>query len=303
MKLLTCIAALAMLAFAAPAAAQSAWGTLRDGFWGPTFSGSRGVSSDWDRCTNSNRVYDVQISIDSCTNLIAANDARSWFGPLYWYRGLRYLAAGNREQYRNDLAQAEEYFSIEIRANPREYWGYNNRAGVQTRLGHFDNALVDYERAATLSRDAIAPHMGMAGVYFRQREFRAALEALDSAGRTAARTGQSWPSLHAARCDVRAALQIELDRALRFCNRAVRNADTPSYALTSRGYFHFMAATSRRPPPISPAPLKKMRTMPPHCMRAALSPCAKATWRKARRIWLAHAKWMNLESSTTQTPV
>ena len=229
------------VAFASPAAAQ--WGMRVEGSSSglhPRSFGGAGVSADWDRCTNSERVLEPSVSIESCDRLLAENRSRSVSGGIYWYRAMRHHDAGQIDLYEADLRRAGEVFGLDIEANPRSYDGYNNRAAVRTRLEEYEAALADYDRAVALESNADFPHLGRGSVLFRRGDFRAASEAFDRAARIAARMNSTGPTHHSARCEVRAALREDLERARSFCDRAVRNDDTPSYPLTSRGYYFFM---------------------------------------------------------------
>jgi len=230
------IIALAVAALPGLVHAQG-WG-MSTGGSGIDRSGNASNSAHWDRCTNARRTYDTAVSIESCDRLLAeSSQSRSTMGPIYWYRGMRNLDAGQHAQYEDDLKRAGEY----ITANPRRFDGYVNRAAVLMRLGQFDQALADYERAAALESNATAPWMGRGNVLFRRGDYAGASDAYDRAARIAARMASTGSGHHSTRCVVRAAMRDDLDRALSFCNRAVRNSDNPSGAFAARAYLHFMS--------------------------------------------------------------
>jgi tetratricopeptide (TPR) repeat protein len=197
-------------------------------------------SGDWERCTNSDRNNPLERAVESCNRLLAERPGHLGQGAIYWQRAMRYLDAGDAQRAEDDLKLAANAFSAAIEADPRDYTGYNNRGSVLTRLGQFDNALADYDHAIAIESDASSPHLGRGGILFRRGDYAGASASFDRAARIAARTAATGPRHHTTRCEVRAAARIDPDRALEFCNRAVRNSDNPSYALTSRGYYWFM---------------------------------------------------------------
>jgi tetratricopeptide (TPR) repeat protein len=211
---------------------------------GPLNRGSfstSGISAHWDRCTNAQRTYEPAVSIESCDRLLAQSDSSpSSLGAIYWYRAMRNLDAGQRPLYEDDLKRAGEVFSAYVADNPRRYDGYVNRAAVLVRLGELDLALADYERAAALESRASEPWQGRGGVLFRRGDYAGANAAYNQAARIAARMATTDSGHHSTRCVARAALRESLDEAEALCNRAVRNADNPSGALTARGYLHFV---------------------------------------------------------------
>jgi len=235
MRSLACFFAIAVAAVAAPASAQ--W--RMDNSIGLPQLGSVGTSHHWDRCTHEEHVFDPAESVASCDRLLAENDSRSMSGYILWFRAMRHRDAGQHAQYESDLRSAGDIFSQDVTANPRSYDGYYNRGLVAERLENYDAALADYERAAAIESMAPAPHRGRGAILFRRGDYQGASQAFDRAARISARGYSTDPGLHADRCEVRAALRTDLERGLGFCNRAVRNSDTPSSALTSRGYYFF----------------------------------------------------------------
>lgn len=237
----TLAAFLIALVFSASAHAQSGWGMTDpygQGFGRPSlhYPGD----ANWNRCTDPSVGLPLADSIAACERLLVERPGHLNTGAIHWHRAMRYYDHGFSTEGDAALDAAAAAFGLSIRANPRDSSGYNNRAGVLLRRRQFEAALADYNRAIALNSDAVSPLIGRGGVLFRMGDYAAASEAYDQAGRVAARVGQQRPSLHAARCAVRAAMQADLDRGWTFCNRGVRNTDDPSYPLTARGYFQFM---------------------------------------------------------------
>jgi len=231
--------ALAAATLAAPVQAQSGWGMAPPG--GGGFALPRGGSEgDWLRCTNVDRIHPLERSVESCNRMLAERPGHLVSGAIYWYRAMRYQDAGQFSEAEADLNLAAGAFATAIEANPRDYYGYSNRASVRARLGQYDEALADYTYAATIDSNASSPWLGRGNILFRRGDYAGASEAFDRAGRIAARVASTGPAHHTVRCAVRAAANVDLDRARTFCDRAVRNADNPSYALAGRGYFWFM---------------------------------------------------------------
>lgn len=237
-------ALLLALAFATTPALAHAQGWGMNTSHGPLNRGSftsAGVSVQWDRCTNMQRTYEPAVSIENCDRLLAQSDSSpSSLGAIYWYRAMRNLDAGDRTRYEDDLKRAGEVFSTYIADNPRRFDGYVNRAAVLTRLGEFDLALADYERAAGLESGASEPWQGRGGILFRRGDYAGANDAYNRAARIAARTATTDSGHHSTRCVARAALRESFDEAETLCNRAIRNSDNPGGALTARGYLNFM---------------------------------------------------------------
>lgn len=220
-----------------PAAAQSVTSLRPDvGTVGLPDSGNQ---DDWRRCINEERRYTLETAIESCDRLLADRLGHIDVGAAYWHRAMRYQDAEQFDQASENLALAAASYEAAIEANPRRPAGYSRRAAVLARLGRFDEALADYDRAAALSSNVSAPWLGRGSILFRRGDYAGASDAYDRAARIAARTDATHSGHHSARCAVRAASRSDLERGLGFCNRAVRNADAPSYALTARGFFWF----------------------------------------------------------------
>lgn len=229
--------AIALLVGAGAAYAQSGWGMTAPGLG----VGQPPIAdANWNRCADGSLGLPLEDSLAACDRLLADRPGHLNTGAVHWYRAMRYFDRGFAAEGDAALDAASEAFGLFIRANPRDASGYNNRASVLLRRRQFEAALADYDRAIALDSDAVSPHLGRGGVLFRMGDYAGASEAYDQAGRIAARVGEQRPSLHAARCAVRAAMQTDLDRGWTFCNRGVRNTDDPSYPLTARGYFQFM---------------------------------------------------------------
>ena len=222
--------------------AQSGWGMTTpsgQGIGRPFFYNPGDVN--WERCADGSLDLTLEQALAACDNLAADNRGSHLnTGGIHWYRAMRYYDHGLAAEGDAALDAASEAFGLFIRANPRSASGYNNRASVLLRRRQFEAALADYDRAIALDSDAVSPLLGRGGVLFRMGDYTGASETYDQAGRTAARVGEQRPSLHAARCAVRAAMRADLNRGWSFCNRGVRNTDDPSYPLTARGYFQFM---------------------------------------------------------------
>lgn len=225
------------VSLAASASAQSGWGMATPGFGAPF--GYVGNDGDWARCTNADRIHPLERVVESCNRLLAERPGHLNSGGIYWYRAMRYIDAEMFQQADDDLKLAVAEFAAHIEANPREYVGYNNRAAVLTRLGRYDEALADYDRAAALESYATSPLLGRGNLLFRRGDYAGAIDSFDRAARIAARTASTYTSHHTTRCVARAAAGVELDRARHFCDRAVRGTDQRSYALTARGFYFF----------------------------------------------------------------
>lgn len=238
----TLAAFLIALAFSASAHAQSGWGMTDpsgQGFGRPSlhYPGD----ANWNRCTDDSLGLPLEESLAACDRLFADwRGSHLNTGAVHWYRAMRYYDHSRHTEGDAELDAAAAAFELAIRANPRDPDGYNNRAAVLVRRGRFDEAIETYNRAIELDNRSVAPLIGRGNTHFRTGDYAAASESYDQAGRIAARIGEQWPSLHGARCAVRAAMQADLDRGWTFCNRGVRSTDDPSYPLTARGYFQFM---------------------------------------------------------------
>lgn len=210
---------------------------------GPFLGGNANTGADWLRCMNEERRYSLEVAIESCERLLAEWRGRSAAGVIYWHMAMRYQDAEQLDRANESLNLAAESFTELIRREPREYAGYSNRASVLTRLGRYDEALADYDRATALERHEPSPWLGRGNILFRRGDYEGASAAYDRAGRTGAYMGDMGgtnATFHAARCAVRAALRTDLERGRGYCNRGVRVTDTPSYPLTARGFFWFM---------------------------------------------------------------
>lgn len=207
---------------------------------GPFLGGSANDGADWLRCMNEERRYSLEVAIESCERLLAEHRGYSVDGAVYWHIAMRYQDAEQFDRANENLNLAAESFAELIRREPREYVGYSNRASVLARLGRYDEALADYDRAAVLDSHAASPWLGRGNVLFRRGDYEGASAAYDRAARIGAYMGGTNASYHAARCAVRAASRTDLDRARSFCNRGVRVTDTPSYPRTARGFYWFM---------------------------------------------------------------
>lgn len=196
---------------------------------------------DWLRCANEERRYSLEVAVESCERILAERrGGYSIAGAVYWNIAMRYQDAEQFDRANEYLNFAVESFAEFIRREPREYVGYSNRASVLARLGRYDEALADYDRAAALESHAASPWLGRGNVLFRRGDYEGASAAYDRAARIGAYTGATNASYHAARCAVRAASHTGLERGRDFCNRGVRSTDTPSYPLTARGFYWFM---------------------------------------------------------------
>ncbi|MGD9814750.1 MAG: tetratricopeptide repeat protein [Hyphomonadaceae bacterium] len=229
---------LIVLLFSASAHAQSGWRMTTPS--GRLPASGLAADANWNRCTDASLNLTLEESLAACDRLLESRPGHRTTGGVHWYRAMRYYDHGLTAEGDAALDAAATAFGLAIRADPRDAYGYSNRAAVFLRRRQFDAALADYDTALSMNSRATWAHLGRGGALFRMGDYAGASEAYDHAGRLAAISGESSPSLHAARCAVRAAMRADLDRGWTFCNRGVRTTDDPSYPLTARGYFQFM---------------------------------------------------------------
>jgi tetratricopeptide (TPR) repeat protein len=231
---------LCLFAIATPAFAQAGWGMSTGSSSMPPM-GSYGSDGEWIRCTNENHEHPLERSIEDCTSIINYRGvSRSYLAGALWYRSRLYEDQGQRDLADADISRAIEIYSVMIEADRRDPSGYNNRASANARLENYDAAMADYERAIELEDDYSSPHLGRGQILFRRGDFAGAMAAFDAASRIAAREYGTSANIYGGKCAARAAARTELDAARRFCDRAVRNSDRSAWALTTRGYLHFM---------------------------------------------------------------
>jgi tetratricopeptide (TPR) repeat protein len=227
--------------------AQSGWG-MNTGMMGRFPSlGSMPVDAEWNRCANEDHKYSYEEALRSCDSILADADTDRWgeAGAL-WYRADLYFETGRHDAARADLQRAIERYNEIVEAEPREPYGYSNRASVNQRLENYDAALADYDRAIELENNFSSPHIGRGQILFRRGDYAGATAAFDRASRIAARSYGTTASIYANKCSARAAARTDLEAARRFCDRAVRNSDNDAaWVLSVRGYFHFLQAAAR----------------------------------------------------------
>jgi tetratricopeptide (TPR) repeat protein len=233
----------AITATAAPAYAQTGWGMSRGSsdYNRGALQVGPGADLFWDRCTNENHEHSFESATESCTRIIEERDSgRSHRAGALWYRAKLYFDQHQDELAHADLQRALGIYGEMIEANAREPDAYNNRASINMRLEQYDAAMSDYERAIELDNDYPSPHIGRALILFRRGDYAGASAAYDSASRISARQYHTSDSIYGGKCVVRAAARTDFENAQRFCDRAVRNSQASSWALTTRGYLHVM---------------------------------------------------------------
>ncbi|MBL8537938.1 MAG: tetratricopeptide repeat protein [Hyphomonadaceae bacterium] len=150
-----------------------------------------------------------------------------------------YATLGDMERARSDYENAYRFFTLALDSQRRDPDTYNNRATVLLRLGRYDEAISDIDRAISLSDSSADVVMGsrarpnsanrrsgqLANLQTRRGfanalrgDWVSAITAYDDAARFA----PDDPLHEADQCAGRAAARIELEAARAYCEHALR---------------------------------------------------------------------------------
>lgn len=238
-----CLLSLMAVEASAVAWGQTPWGV---GAPGPDWSPPTHVlpsGAHWTRCLNERDEFPLAAAIEGCTELISRSSDDPSSRAVYLHlRGRHYELAGENELAQTDYTQALPLFDDGVERDRSMAAPYVARGLLNYDMDDFDAALADFTRAAELSGRSSSARYNRGRILFRNGDFSAALAEFDAASRLAAnsysRTASS--AYHRRKCEVRAALGVELEEALSLCNRAVRNMRNAPESLVSRGYYWFM---------------------------------------------------------------
>lgn len=217
------------------------------------------ANDDFTRCMNRDRA-NADRTIQSCGRVIAERAGSEFTGAAYYSRGLMREILQDREQARGDFENAYTYFTIAIGSRDRHTDTYRNRAAALYRLGRFDEAIADYRSAlavvtnahsdrGTRVRSGVADlrprqvsslHYRIGGVQFRAGRWSEAIAAFDQA----AELEPESSSYQSARCEARAAADVDLDVAQAACERAIQLSEGSDEAIFSVGLFYFLSRSA-----------------------------------------------------------
>jgi tetratricopeptide (TPR) repeat protein len=143
-------------------------------------------------------------------------------------RGLAWLA---RSDYNRALAD----FNAVLRLKPNTWGALQERGNAYRGKGDYDHAIADYNAALVIDPAAAAIYFDRGQANALKRDSGMAISDFD-------RALQIQPGVEAylyARCMIRAAAAIELDRALADCNRALQVDPSSAADIDSRGFVQF----------------------------------------------------------------
>jgi tetratricopeptide (TPR) repeat protein len=143
-------------------------------------------------------------------------------------RGLAWLA---RPDYNRALAD----FNSVLRLKPNTWGALQERGNAFRGKGDYDHAIADYNAALALNPGAAAIYFDRGQAYALKRDSGMAINDFD-------RALQMQANVEAylyARCMIRAAAAIELDKALADCNRALQINPDSAADVDARGFVRF----------------------------------------------------------------
>jgi tetratricopeptide (TPR) repeat protein len=143
-------------------------------------------------------------------------------------RGLAWLA-------KPDYSRALADFNAVLRIKPNSWGSLQERGNAYRGKGQYDLAISDYNDALKLYPGGAAIFFDRGMAYALKRDSGMAINDFD-------RALQIQPNVEAylyARCMIRAAASIELDKALADCNRALQINPDSSADIDARGFVHF----------------------------------------------------------------
>ena len=143
-------------------------------------------------------------------------------------RGLAWLA---RPDYNRALAD----FNSVLRLKPNTWGALQERGNAYRGKGDYDHAIADYNAALGINPGAAAIYFDRGQAYALKRDSGMAISDFD-------RALQIQPGVEAylyARCMIRAAAAVELDRALADCNRALQVNPDSGADVDARGFVRF----------------------------------------------------------------
>jgi tetratricopeptide (TPR) repeat protein len=192
-------------------------------------------SRDWAQCAGEEQTRPDR-AIASCGRIINERISRTYTAAAYFFRARLNESQGQPERAQADFSRALETLNALVLSEPEDPLHYNNRAAVRYRTRDYDGALADYGRVVELDDTRVLPRFRRGAILFRRGDYQGAVVEFDRAA--ALRPEES--SSQAARCEARAAANIEPDVALAACNQALRISQGSSDNLFSRGYLHFV---------------------------------------------------------------
>lgn len=188
----------------------------------------------WVRCLGYGET-DERGAILSCGRIIGERITRIHTATAYYNRGRHYNELGETAEAERDLATALRMFTDAIGADPRNPYGYINRATLFEYLKRYDDALADYEHAIAVDDEIGHPNYRRGAIFFNLGDYARAVAEYDEASRKA----PEQPYYHAARCEARAATATDWDAAASACAEAIRIAESDAYVYFSRGFLKF----------------------------------------------------------------
>ena len=149
-------------------------------------------------------------------------------GYSLYERGLTWLA---KSDYNRALAD----FNAVLKLQPNTWGALDERGNAYRGRGQYDLAIADYNAAIALYPNGAAIYFDRGQAHALKRDSGLAIADFD-------RALQMQPGVEAylyARCMIRAAAAIELDKALTDCNRAMQINPDSAADIEARGFVHF----------------------------------------------------------------
>lgn len=188
----------------------------------------------WVRCLGLGTT-DARGAILSCGRIIGERITRVHTATAYYNRGRHYNELGDTTAANADLTTALRMFTDAIGADPRNGYGYINRATLYEYLERYDDALADYDRAIVVAEDLGHPNYRRGAIFFNLGDYvRAAAEYNE-----AVRKAPEQQYYHAALCEARAAAGEDWNGASSACAEAIEIAEEDAYVYFSRGFLKF----------------------------------------------------------------
>lgn len=212
------------------------------------------ANDNFTRCMHRDRA-NAERTIRSCGRVISERAGSAYTAAAHYSRGLMREMLQDRESARDDFNLAYRFFTIAIDSSDGHTDAYRNRAAALYRLERYPEAIADYEQAlavvanarsgpgtrvrsglADLRRNQIANlHYRIGGVHFRAGNWQAASDAFDQA----ANLSPENPNYQGARCEVRAAADVDPEGARAACAAAITFSDGSDEAIFSLGFLLF----------------------------------------------------------------
>jgi tetratricopeptide (TPR) repeat protein len=207
-----CSAALALLVFAAPTAAQTA---KKDSYIG-----------NIELCNRMDRAA-LDVRISGCTVLIDAGYGTTVaLAIAYNNRGNAYIAKG-------DFDRAIQDFDQSIKLDRTYIKPLNNRGVAYMKKGEHDRAIEAFDEAIRLNADYSNAFANRAAAYLKKNDYARAAQDYDEAIRLNPQLAPVWHG----RCWARAILG-ELQTALEACNKALQSGFNNAATYDSLGLIH-----------------------------------------------------------------